>query len=97
MNIEITQINYGHWLKIYREHHKLGENNGVRQLNENGELVTDGRSIAELFSSFFVSQPQRLLASIKSTFHAKLSKDKVWNSTYFSRKGTSSAKFYASK
>ena len=46
----------------------LGENNGVRQLNENGELVTESRSIAEIFNSFFVSQPQRLLASIKSTF-----------------------------
>jgi phage regulator Rha-like protein len=46
----------------------LGENNGVRQLNENGDLVTESRSIAEIFHSFFVSQPQRLLASIKSTF-----------------------------
>ena len=46
----------------------MGENNGVRQLNENGELVTESRSIAEIFNSFFVSQPQRLLASIKSTF-----------------------------
>ena len=46
----------------------LGENNGVRQLNENGELVTESRSIAEIFNSFFVSQPQRLLSSIKSTF-----------------------------
>jgi hypothetical protein len=46
----------------------LGENNSVRQLNENGELVTESRSIAEIFNSFFVSQPQRLLSSIKSTF-----------------------------
>jgi hypothetical protein len=46
----------------------LGENIGVRQLNENGDLVTESRSIAEIFHSFFVSQPQRLLASIKSTF-----------------------------
>ena len=46
----------------------MGENNGVRQLNENGDLVTESRSIAEIFHSFFVSQPQRLLASIKSTF-----------------------------
>ncbi|CAB3983518.1 RNA-directed DNA polymerase from mobile element jockey [Paramuricea clavata] len=46
----------------------LGENNGIRQLNENGELVTESRSIAEIFNSFFVSQPQRLLSSIKSTF-----------------------------
>ena len=46
----------------------LGENNGVRQLNENGELVTESRSIAEIFNSFFVSQTQRFLSSIKSTF-----------------------------
>jgi uncharacterized caspase-like protein len=32
----------------------LGENNGVRQLNENGDLVMESRSIAEIFNSFFV-------------------------------------------
>jgi hypothetical protein len=50
MNIEITQISYIWSLIKDVSRASLGEKNSVRQLNESGELVTESRSIAEIFN-----------------------------------------------